>query len=124
MNNNEYVFRALAPWMAFERKDGTISPAAFKDKNGVSVEIGDGRSDLKVVNSMMSYLSGNVVKVGVSVCECADVEVFNDNSDNKFHRLLLDKNRVDNSNLRLTPSQAIYLSENFDVIIKTVHSGK
>ena len=124
MNDIEHVFRALNPRMYFERIDGTISPAAFKDKNGLSVEIGDGRSDFQVVNSMMKYLSGNVVKIGVPVCECADVEVFNDNSDNKFHRLLLDKNRVDNSNLRLTNSQAYYLSENFDVIIKTVHSGK
>ena len=119
MNDNEHVFRALNPKKMFESSDGTISPAAFKDKRGLSVEIGMGRSDDEVVNSMMIYLSGNIVKIDVRVCKDVDIEIFNDNATNKYHRLLLDGCRLDKSEFCLTSKQAYYLSKNYEKIIHT-----
>lgn len=123
MDDLDYVYRALAPWKEFERSDGTISPAAFKDEKGASVEIGEGRTDLNVVNSMRKYLKGNIAKIKIDICEDANVEIFNDHSDNKYHRLLLNQKRVNDSDLSLTPSQAFYLSKNISVIIKTIHNS-
>lgn len=110
MKTNDNVYRALNPKMMFERPNGSVSPSAFKDKNGLSVEIGLGRSDLLVVGSMQRYLDGNILKIKVSVCEECNVEIYNDtNSPNKYHRLLLDKNRV-NDNKSLTQSQCKHLA--------------
>lgn len=119
MAEKECVFRALHPERMFERSDGTISPAAFKDSKGLSVEINLDRTDSEVVASLMSYLSGNVVKISTKTCDNAEIEIFDDKSRNRFHRLLLDANRLDENNYRLTNKQALYLSQNFEEIIHT-----
>ncbi len=109
------VFRALNPRMAFERPDGSISSAAFKDKRGLSVEIDGGRRDLEVVNAMHSYLDGNIAKIGISICETNDVEIYQDDSSNKFHRLLLNRHRAE-GNYCLTQSQCAALAASCELI--------
>lgn len=116
MEANDNVFRALRPRMAFEKPDGSISSAAFKDRRGLSVEIGGGRKDFVVINAMHSYLDGNIVKIGVSICEANDVEIYNDYSPNKYHRLLLNKRRA-MGDYCLTQEQCAALAENC-VLIK------
>ena len=111
MKADDNVFRALNPNMAFEKPDGSISAAAFKDKNGFSVEIDDGREESDVINSMLSYLDGNIVKISVSVCEANDVEIYNDYSPNKYHRLLLDKLRIDDDHYSLRQKQCKALAK-------------
>lgn len=103
------VFRALRPKMEFECSDGSISPSAFKDKKGLSVEIDLDRNDLQVISSMHKYLEGNILKIKVSVCEECDVEIFKDDSPNKYHRLLLNKYRSENDK-QLTTEQCIALA--------------
>lgn len=109
------VFRALRPKMAFEKPDGSVSSAAFKDKRGLSVEVDGGRSDFVVINTMHSYLEGNIVKIGVSVCEANDVEIYNDFSSNKYHRLLLNKRRNE-GDYCLTPIQCAALAAKCELI--------
>lgn len=36
--NNEKLYRAILPIEPFKKSDGSISSAAFKDKNGLSVD--------------------------------------------------------------------------------------
>lgn len=109
------VFRALHPKRAFEKPNGTVSSAAFKDSNGLSVEIDGGRGDFMVINTMHSYLSGNIVKIGVSICNAYDVEIYNDYSPNKYHRLLLNKQRAE-GDYCLTQEQCDALAENCELI--------
>lgn len=110
MMPNDNVFRALMPERRFERPDGSISPAAFKDRKGLSVEIGADRSDFEVANTIHSYLRGNILKISTAVCEENEVEIFNDKSpSNKYHRLLLNAKRA-NGDLRLTQEQCVALA--------------
>lgn len=110
MMPNDNVFRALNPERRFERSDGSISPAAFKDAKGLSVEIGAGRSDFEVANTIHSYLRGNILKISTSVCEENKIEIYKDkSSSNKYHRLLLNKNRA-NGDLSLTQDQCYALA--------------
>lgn len=109
MKVNDNVFRALKPEKRFERPDGSISPAAFKDNKGLSVEIGVGRSDFEVANTIHSYLRGNILKISTSVCEENEIEIYNDKSPNKYHRLLLNAKRA-NGDLSLTQDQCYALA--------------
>lgn len=126
MKANDNVFRALHPKRAFERPDGSISPAAFKDRQGLSVEIGLDRSDLDVVNAMHIYLNGNILKISVEVCTENDVEVYDDNNPyNKYHRLLLNRKRAEGDFI-LTPEQCVALAtaeSNQLIKMGFVHTG-
>ena len=73
--SNEHIYRALAPWKMYERPDGTVSNAAFKDDKGASVELQCDRSDDEVVIHMHEYLKGNIAKVGCSICEKTGIEI-------------------------------------------------
>lgn len=125
MMPNDNVFRALNPERRFERSDGSISPAAFKDAKGLSVEIGAGRSDFEVANTIHSYLRGNILKISTSVCEENEIEIYNDKSSNKYHRLLLNEKRVD-GDLRLTQEQCAALAtaeSNLIIKMDKLHSN-
>lgn len=110
MKTNDNVFRALNPRRAFERSDGTISPAAFKDRKGLSVEIGLERTDFEVINAMHSYLDGNILKINALVCGENNIEVYDDNSPNKYHRLLINADRNDDNDFCLTEEQCFALA--------------
>lgn len=91
----------------------------------MSVEIGLNRSYSDVVNTMHSYLEGNIIKISTTVCEGNNVEIYDDHSDNTFQRLLLNEKRV-NNDLRLTPEQCVALAtaESNELIkMDFVHSG-
>ena len=75
MNNiffeDEKVYRAVYPpefMQMFWKKDGTLSSAAFADRNGLSVERGNYREDSDVIKSMKERFSGCIVSLLVSEC--------------------------------------------------------
>lgn len=109
-NTAEHIYRAVRPKSIYLRPDGSIAAAAFKDKKGASVEIQLGRND-DDVRIHMSRLSGNLAKIPVAVCDKANVEIFYDDSPNKYHRLLLNKKRESDNDKILTPLQAEELAD-------------
>ena len=59
--NCEKLYRAVFPesyMQMFWRKDGTVSSAAFTDKQGLSVERGDFREDENVIEEMRKFFHG------------------------------------------------------------------
>lgn len=63
MNNTfsdcEKLYRAVFPTsyiQMFWKKDGTISSAAFSDREGLSVERGNFRDDKDVIEEMQKFL--------------------------------------------------------------------
>lgn len=117
--NEEHIYRALAPWKMYERPDGTICNAAFKDSKGLSVELQYHRFDSDVAEHMhnVTGLHGNIAKIPSSVCEESEIEIFNSPSSNKYHRLLLDKSRNSDNDLCLTEKQADDLADSIVRII-------
>jgi len=111
--SEEHVYRALKPSKMYEREDGTVSNAAFKDEKGLSVELQCFRSDFDVVDHMrnVTRLHGNIAKIPSSVCEESDIEIFNSPSNNQYHRLLLNKLRKNEKDLCLTDMQADDLAD-------------
>jgi len=110
--NNEHIYRALTPWKAYRRFDGTVSSAAFKDAKGASVELQCSRTDDEVAIHMHGYLKGDIAKIRCSICEESKVEIVNIPSNNPYHRILLNKLRANDSNWCLTDEQADILAEN------------
>lgn len=118
--SEEHVYRALKPSKRYEREDGTVSNAAFKDEKGLSVELQCLRSDIDVVDHMrnVTRLHGNIAKIPSSVCEESDIDIFNAPSNNEYHRLLLNKFRKNEEDLCLTDIQADDLA---DGIVDILH---
>lgn len=117
--SEEHVYRALNPRKMYEREDGSVSSAAFKDDKGLSVELQCFRDDIDVAYHMrnVTKLHGNIAKIGCSICISSNIDIVNVPSKNEFHRLLLNKSRKNDDNLCLTDIQADDLAEN---IIKLI----
>lgn len=75
---DEKLYRAVWPpshARMYWKKDGSVSSAAFKDKRGLSVERGYHRDDTTVVETMKTFFSGIVIKVGVDDCHAVNALV-------------------------------------------------
>lgn len=114
---DEHVYRAAFPSL-YKKKNGRISDAAFIDNKGASVELQCNRTDETVCSDMWTYLRGFIISIGVPVCSRAKVIVYDDDSSNKFHRLLLDENYKNNETMALSDAQAHYLAEHYDKIFE------
>ena len=69
-SRDEQLYRAVLPKDMFWEADGTVSSAAFSDRNGLSVDRGDYRADKEVIKKMMDNgLKGAIIKVTVGNCE-------------------------------------------------------
>ena len=70
----EKLYRAVYPpeiMPMFWKENGRLSSAAFKDKNGLSVERGDFRQDKDVIENMYLYFYGAIIQLLVKDCiEC------------------------------------------------------
>ena len=69
--NDEKLYRAVYPPEVadmFWKRDGSVSSAAFADRNGLSVDRGDYRSDTDVIVDMRSRFSGHILSVYVKNC--------------------------------------------------------
>ena len=114
--NDEKLYRAVLPKPIFWRKDGKVSSAAFKDKNGLSVERGNNRKDMEVVNNMKKSFFGDFVYVTVGSCkECNSIVKYFPSSRSIYHSEI---HRNENIKL-LTQSQAKYLADNAIVCNET-----
>lgn len=64
----EKLYRAVYPPSynnMYWKKDGSLSSAAFADKNGLSVERGYFRDDSSVLDEMNHFFTGSIVSVTV-----------------------------------------------------------
>jgi len=70
----ETIFRAI--WPRYWKRDGKLSPAAFKDDKGLSVDRDGDRTKEKVISDfrIIRKFQGNLVSVGAK--ECRDIEIF------------------------------------------------
>lgn len=114
--NDEHVYRAIKPKQIYNKQNKVrVSSAAFIDPMGLSVEIQNGREDQEVEIHLKQFFKGNIektVKIPVKVCEIANIKIYNDNSRNKYHRLLFDKDKPfdENGDNSLTDEQAFELA--------------
>lgn len=70
-DNTEKLYRAVYPPEVadiFWKKDGSVSSAAFADPKGFSVERGDHREDVIVLDSMRRRFSGHIISLYVKNC--------------------------------------------------------
>ena len=76
--NCEKLYRAVFPesyMQMFWRKDGTVSSAAFTDKQGLSVERGDFREDENVIEEMRKFFHGCIISLTVEQCRDVDAVI-------------------------------------------------
>ena len=87
--NTEKLYRAVYPPShpgMFWKKDGTVSPSAFADPKGLSVERGDDREDQEVVDGMKKKFTGCIVSVTAGDCFDTNALVkYLPSHDNKYH---------------------------------------
>ena len=94
MNNNfpsdEYLYRAINPANGFWKPDGSLSSAALKDRDGLSVDRGNFRQDDEVADDMKKRLKGSIVKFSVENCREENARVQYDPMDEDvYHSLVL-----------------------------------
>lgn len=108
--NDELLYRAVFPpehRKMFWRDDLHVSSAAFLDKNGLSVERGDYRSEEEVVLNMKKSFIGCIISVTVELCLAVNAFViYKPTKRSKYHTEIhgSDKNPL------LSPSQRRHLS--------------
>lgn len=111
--DNEFLYRGIDS-IHWDSEKGHISSAAFKNKNGVSVDRDGGRTEQECVRQLISkrafavigkLLAGNVRLLPAAV-------VYNPTPDNKYHSEI----HSSNEKVELTDRQARSLSRNSAVI--------
>lgn len=85
----EKLYRAVFPEsyiQMFWRKDGTVSSAAFTDREGLSVERGDFREDKRVIEEMQKFFNGCIISLTVEQCRKVDAIVkYKPTTRSKYH---------------------------------------
>lgn len=85
----ERLYRAVYPPShpaLFWKKDGSLSPSAFADPKGLSVERGFYRDSAEIVEKMKKILSGCIVSLNVGNCrEVNAVVKYKPTNDNDYH---------------------------------------
>lgn len=106
--DKEKLYRAVLPIDPFIKGCGKISSAAFKDKNGLSVDKQMHRLNSEAVNFIKSSKRGDIYSVTTNDCDDKCIECkYLPTDDNKYHSEL----HKDSENKGLTRSQAKHLSE-------------
>ena len=113
----EKLFRAVLPEGIFWREDGTLTSAAFKDDNGLSVDREGGRSLAEAVAFIQQHLDGQIVWVAVSDCNAKKALVrYLPVEGNAYHSEI----HRDEQRKRLSDSQAKYLSRAAQLVIESI----
>jgi len=74
VENFETLYRAVRPWKRFWKKNGKISPAAFKDESGLSIDRDGDRKEQKVIDDFRKRkFEGTLVSVGADKCKEIDI---------------------------------------------------
>lgn len=107
----EKLYRAVFPETLrplFWKKNGRVSSAAFKDKNGLSVERGNFRLDKDVIQDMKEYFTGSIISVTVGQCrEVNAVVKYLPSARSKYHSEI----HSSSEKMLLTDRQAKYLAD-------------
>lgn len=107
----ERLYRAVYPPShpgLFWKKDGSLSPSAFADPHGLSVERGFYRKPEEVVEKMKKTFSGCIVSLSVRNCrDVGAVVKYLPSRDNGFHSEVHGSDTV----ALLSKSQRFHLAE-------------
>lgn len=108
--DDEKLYRAVRPAPVYWKDDGTLSSAAFKDKNGLSTDRERGRKKSDCISFMQSRkFEGSIVSVCAKMCK--EVNAFLNylpQDDNPYHTQIQNTETA----LVLTPRQAKLLAHN------------
>ncbi|WP_295154748.1 hypothetical protein [uncultured Brachyspira sp.] len=117
-DNEEILYRKIHPKAIFWDDDNNRpSSAAYKDKNGLSVDrLGD-REENEVINSFIKRFGidkvRSVVKVSVAICKELELyPIYKPSLNNKYHAEIHDS---ENSVL-ISSSKAKKLAENVKIV--------
>ena len=109
-DENEKIYRAVLPVSMYWKNNGTVSSAAFKDKNGLSTDRAGGRITKECVLFMRSRRRGAVVSVTVKMCnEVNAILKFLPIKDEDEYHSEIHKSQ---ETILLTDKQAKYLAHN------------
>lgn len=107
----ERLYRAVYPPShpgLFWKKDGRISPSAFADPKGLSVERGYYRKSEEIVKKMKKIFSGCIVSLSVRNCrDVGAVVKYLPSKDNNYHSEVHGSDNV----VLLSKSQRFHLAE-------------
>lgn len=107
----ERLYRAVYPPShpgMFWKKDGRISPSAFADPKGLSVERGFYRKSEEIVEKMKKTFSGCIVSLSVQDCRDVDAVVkYLPSKDNEYRSEIHSSDMV----VLLNKSQRFHLAE-------------
>lgn len=110
-SEKEKLYRAVFPatkYPIFWKKNGKVSSAAFKKKDGLSVERGNFRLDKDVIEDMQKFFSGNIISVTVGQCrEINAIVKYLPTERSKYHSEIHSSNET----ILLTDRQAKYLAD-------------
>ena len=110
-DDKEKLYRAVYPPShpgLFWKKDGRISPSAFADSKGLSVERGYYRKSEEIVEKMKKIFSGCIVSLSVRNCRDVDAVVkYLPSKDNSYHSEVYGSDDV----VLLSKSQRFHLAE-------------
>lgn len=88
---SETLYRAVRAWPKYWKENGRLSPAAFKDSKGLSVDRDGDRNEKKVVHDFRKRkFEGTLISVGAR--ECIELNVYLKPKPKKwpYHVLVLD----------------------------------
>lgn len=87
--NTEKLYRAVYPPShpgMFWKKDGSLSPSAFADPKGLSVERGFYRETKEIIKKMNEKFTGCIVSLNVGNCREVNANVkYIPTKSNKYH---------------------------------------
>lgn len=109
-NDSEILYRAVYPPShpgMFWKKNGKLSPAAFADPKGLSVERGFYRKTEEVVDKMKSFYKGCIISVSVGDCRETEAVVRYMPTNNEYHSEIHGSDTVK----LLNKSQRLHLAE-------------
>lgn len=111
----EKLYRAVLPVSTFWKQNGSLSSAAFKDKNGLSVDRQWDRSDEEAVNFLKERnFRGEIVYVLVQNCnEVQAVVRYLPSRGNKYHSEI----HKDLQQKELSNSQAKHLARTAKIVV-------
>ena len=110
---DELLYRAVRPSYL---RNGRLSSAAFKDKNGLSVERGYHRPSKACVDNMRSFskLEGSIYSVSIENCKIAKAYVRYCPTKNLFHSEI----HGSETEITLDDAQALILSRSAKFVCK------
>lgn len=89
--DTETLYRAVRAWPKYWKENGGLSPAAFKDSRGLSVDRNGDRNEDKVIQDFRKRkFEGTLISVGAKECKDLSVYLMPKPSNWIYHVLVLD----------------------------------